>query len=221
MSVTWRKLGFDEDVSTADSKAVSAQAYAASADTSLVSANLDVDQIARSAAASADSKAVSAQSYAGSADTSAVTRLSAVDSGIVVTVTTADSKGVSAGTLAATASSAASIADSKGSVALSYATSLNTSGPISVADSKATSAGSLAGTHAARHKNGSGTDELLLSDFGEPTAVVKFDNQQATDFILHNTATMASLSSLNVSVAIGKIAYVAATSGMYVCTVAA
>jgi hypothetical protein len=38
---------------------------------------------------------------------------------------------------------------------------------------------------------------------------------------LHTTATTATLSSLNTSAAIGKVAYVTAESGIYVCTVSA
>ena len=40
-------------------------------------------------------------------------------------------------------------------------------------------------THATTHKNG-GSDELLLHEFGEPTASVEFNQQQALQFRLEN-----------------------------------
>jgi hypothetical protein len=206
MTVAWRKLGFDSDVVAASSLASVAYALASTL-SSAASEGGVVDETARTMADSAASRAVSVGLVAGSALSSAAS---------------AASQGTSAGLLAlsalSSAASAASQGTSAGLLALSAASSAAS------ADSKGTSAGTLAATHAGRHKNSSGStgaDELLLSDFGEPDAAVKFSNQQATDFVLHTTADTATLSSLNVSVAIGKIAYVTAESGVYVCTVAA
>lgn len=39
--------------------------------------------------------------------------------------------------------------------------------------------------HATSHKNG-GTDEILLHEFGEPTASVEFNGQQALTFRIEN-----------------------------------
>lgn len=67
--------------------------------------------------------------------------------------------------------------------------------------------------HATTHKNG-GTDELLLNEFGEPTAAVKFDGQQATDLVLETTATPPA------TPVVGKI-YFDTDLSAYVCTSAA
>jgi hypothetical protein len=107
---------------------------------------------------------------------------------------------VAASEAASTASSAASIADSK-------------------ADSAAVLGAALV-SHAASHMNG-GSDELTLDDLGEPTAAVNFFHQQAQNLVIHTVATTAVLSSLNTSAALGKVAYVTAESGIYVCTVSA
>lgn len=72
--------------------------------------------------------------------------------------------------------------------------------------------------HAATHKNG-GSDELLLSDFGEPTAAVKFDGQQATNFIVHQVADATALAAL--TPVVGKFAFQIDTGAPYICTVAA
>jgi hypothetical protein len=209
MTVAWRKLGFDSDVVAASSLASVAYALANTL-SSAASEGGVVDEAARTMADSAASRAVSVGLIAVSALSSAAS---------------AASQGTSAGLLAlsalSSAASAASQGTSAGLLALSAASSAAT------ALSVASSAGSLVSTlvtHAGRHKNSTastGADELLLSDFGEPDAAVKFSNQQATDFVLHTTADTATLSSLNVSVAIGKIAYVTAESGVYVCIVAA
>jgi hypothetical protein len=175
-----------------------------------------------------DSDVVAASSLASVAYALASTLSSVASEGGVIDETartmadSAASRAVSVGLIAGSASSSAASADSKATSAGLLSQSAASSA--ASADSKATSAGTLVETHASRHKNstaGTGADELLLSDFGEPDAAVKFSNQQATDFVLHTTADTATLSSLNVSVAIGKIAYVTAESGVYVCTVAA
>jgi hypothetical protein len=74
------------------------------------------------------------------------------------------------------------------------------------------------GAHATSHKN-SGSDELLLSDLGEPTAAVKFDGQQATNLIVHNVADATALAAL--TGVVGKIAFQADTLAFYGCTAAA
>ena len=131
MAVTWKQIAYQTDVSTADSKAVSAGVVGA--------AGVTAASTADSKAVIADSKAVSAGVVAGTAATSA-------------SVSTADSKAVSAGVVGAAGVTAASTADSK---AVSNVT------VISTADSKAVSAGTLAGTHATRHKNGGDDEILL------------------------------------------------------------
>ena len=131
MAVTWKQIAYQTDVSTADSKAVSAGVVGA--------ASVTAASTADSKAVIADSKAVSAGVVAATAATSAA-------------VSTADSKAVSAGTIAAGAVTAASTADSK---AVSNVTTIST------ADSKAVSAGTLAGAHAARHKDGGDDEILL------------------------------------------------------------
>jgi len=109
MALTWKQLAYQVDVSTADSKAVSAGVVASTADSKAVSAG--------TAASTADSKAVVADSKAVSAGTAASTADSkAVSAGLAAS--TADSKAVSAGTVASTASS---VATSAGTVANSHA----------------------------------------------------------------------------------------------------
>jgi hypothetical protein len=71
--------------------------------------------------------------------------------------------------------------------------------------------------HAPSHKNG-GTDELLLSDLGEPTAAVKFDGQQATNLVFHNVADATARAAL--TPVIGKIVFQADELAFYGCTVA-
>jgi hypothetical protein len=71
MAVTWKKLGFNEDITTADSKAVSAAGQATTADSKAVSAQVYADSAADSAAvqaSTADSKAVSAAGAGGGGD---------------------------------------------------------------------------------------------------------------------------------------------------------
>ncbi len=80
-----------------------------------------------------------------------------------------------------------------------------------------TTIGGAAALHAAQHKNG-GTDELLLSDFGEPTAAVKFDGQQATNFVLHTVADATARNAL--TAVVGKVAFQTDTLAAYLCTVA-
>ena len=88
MAVTWKQLGYQTDVSTADSKAVSAGAAASSA----LSTSNSADVAQSTSTSTADSKAVSAGAVASTA---------------VVNASTADSKAVSAGTAASTADSKA------------------------------------------------------------------------------------------------------------------
>lgn len=77
--------------------------------------------------------------------------------------------------------------------------------------------GGAAATHATQHKNG-GTDELLLSDLGEPTAAVKFDGQQATNFVLHTVADATARNAL--TAVVGKVVMQTDTLAAYLCTVA-
>jgi len=74
------------------------------------------------------------------------------------------------------------------------------------------------GAHASTHKDGQ-SDELLLSDFGEPTAAVKFNGQQATNLVVHNVADAAALAAL--TGVVGKVAFQADTAAFYGCTAVA
>lgn len=77
--------------------------------------------------------------------------------------------------------------------------------------------GAAATSHAAQHKNG-GSDELLLSDLGEPTAAVKFDGQQATNLSIHTVADATARNAL--TAVVGKIVFQTDTLAAYLCTVA-
>ena len=195
MAITWKQIAYQSDVSTADSKAVSAGVVGAAGVTAASTADSKaVSNV--TAISTADSKAVSAGVVAGTAATSA-------------SVSTADSKAVSAGVVGAAGVTAASTADSK---AVSNVTTIST------ADSKAVSAGTLAGTHATRHKNG-GADEILLNELGEATSAVPFNGQQGTDFVVHTVATSAAITGL--TPVPGKLAWNTADLDMWVCSVAA
>jgi hypothetical protein len=98
MAVTWKQLGYQVDVSTADSKAVSAASMATSE--GVVRAAADASLVV--VASTADSKGVSAGVLA----STALSTSNSADVAQGTTISTADSKGVSAGT-------AASVADSK------------------------------------------------------------------------------------------------------------
>lgn len=73
-------------------------------------------------------------------------------------------------------------------------------------------AGLAVALHAATHKNGQ-TDEILLNEFGEPTAAVPFNGQQATNLVLENSATPPA------TPVVGKI-YFDTDLSAYLCTVA-
>jgi len=68
--------------------------------------------------------------------------------------------------------------------------------------------------HASTHKN-SGSDELLLSDFGEPTADVEFNGQEALNFCLQNSASPPATAVL------GKLYYDTDDNCAYICTAVA
>ncbi|GAI45419.1 unnamed protein product, partial [marine sediment metagenome] len=97
--------------------------------------------------------------------------------------------------------------------------SVGTNGQVLVADSgEATGLKwAAAGAHAASHKDG-GADEILLHEFGEPTAAVPFDGQQATDLVIHTVADDAGKSGLTPLV--GKICWQTDELALYMCTVA-
>lgn len=67
--------------------------------------------------------------------------------------------------------------------------------------------------HATSHKD-SGSDEILLNEFGEPTAAVPFNGQQGTDFVLHVVADAAGRGGL--TEVEGKVCYQADTDEVYV-----
>lgn len=68
--------------------------------------------------------------------------------------------------------------------------------------------------HEASHKDGQ-TDEILLNEFGEPTAAVPFDGQQATDLVLHTVANAAA----RPTAVVGKAIFQTDELSVYVCTV--
>ena len=74
------------------------------------------------------------------------------------------------------------------------------------------------GAHAATHKDG-GADEILLNEFGEPTAAVSFDGQQATDLVLHTVADATARDAL--TPVVGKAVFQTDELSVYVCTSAA
>lgn len=69
--------------------------------------------------------------------------------------------------------------------------------------------------HEATHKN-AGSDEILLNEFGEPTAAVPFDGQQATNLVVHTVADAAG----RPTAAVGKVCWQTDTLALYACTVA-
>lgn len=79
-------------------------------------------------------------------------------------------------------------------------------------------AGGTPDAHAASHKN-AGSDEILLHEFGEPTAAVPIDGQQLTDLVLHTVADATARNALTPLV--GKICWQTDELAPYVCTVAA
>jgi len=70
-----------------------------------------------------------------------------------------------------------------------------------------------AAAHASTHKNG-GSDELLLSDFGEPTGDVECNDQEFNGFVLENGADDPATAHL------GKVYFKTGDTGVYVCTIA-
>ena len=77
-------------------------------------------------------------------------------------------------------------------------------------------AGLAVATHATTHKNGE-SDEILLNEFGEPTAAVPFDGQQATDLIIHTVVNAAG----RPDPVVAKVCWQTDTLALYACTVAA
>lgn len=71
--------------------------------------------------------------------------------------------------------------------------------------------------HATTHKN-SGSDEILLNEFGEPTAAVPFAGQQAQNLVVHNVADATARNAL--AAVIGKIVFQVDELAFYGCTVA-
>lgn len=69
--------------------------------------------------------------------------------------------------------------------------------------------------HAASHKNGA-ADEILLNEFGEPTAAVPFDGQQANDLVVHSVANAAA----RPTPVVAKICHQQDDEHLYICTVA-
>lgn len=71
--------------------------------------------------------------------------------------------------------------------------------------------------HATSHKN-SGSDEILLHEFGEPTSAVPVNGQQVTDMVLHTVADATARNAL--TAVVGKIVWQTDELAPYVCTVA-
>jgi hypothetical protein len=230
MAVTWKALAYSSEVTSA---VTSEGVVRSTADSSLT---LAISGLPTSAAVStADSKAVSAGSAASVADSKAVSEgvvRSSADSSLTVTVSTADSKAVSAASLASsqntsqvttisTADSKAVSAGTAASTADSKAVSLVT--VVSTADSKAVSAGSLATSlvnseGVVRSTADSSLTVKPFNQFGAATGPVSFAGQQAENFVIHTTATTASMTGL--TAVVGKFAFCSADLSPYVCTVA-
>lgn len=75
-------------------------------------------------------------------------------------------------------------------------------------------AGLAVAAHATTHKN-SGSDEILLHEFGEPTSAVAFSGQQATDLVVHTVANAAA----RPTPVVGKIVFQTDELAFYGCTV--
>lgn len=75
--------------------------------------------------------------------------------------------------------------------------------------------GGAPAAHAASHKN-SGSDEILLHEFGEPTSPVPIDGQQLTDLVIHTVADATARDAL--TPVLGKIAWQTDTLAAYMCT---
>jgi len=71
--------------------------------------------------------------------------------------------------------------------------------------------------HAALHKN-SGSDEILLNEFGEPTGAIAINGQQIQNAVVHQVADSTALNVL--TPVVGKFAMQIDTLAPYVCTVA-
>jgi len=72
------------------------------------------------------------------------------------------------------------------------------------------------GVHAATHKDAQ-PDEIKLNEFGEPTAAVPFDGQQATDLVVHSVANAAA----RPTPVVAKICHQQDDEHLYICTAAA
>jgi len=89
---------------------------------------------------------------------------------------------------------------------------------LNVADGADVTGDNAPQAHAASHKDG-GSDEILLNEFGEPTAAVEFDGQEIQNPVIHQVADSTALNAL--TPVVGKIAMQIDTLAPYVCTVAA
>jgi hypothetical protein len=197
MAVEYKKVGYNSDISVADSKAVSAQAYASSADTSAVTRLSTVDSTLQSQITEAGSDSV-ARSMATSAAAQASGALSAATLANG-DADTADSKAVSAAAQALAADS---------TVASSAST----------ADSKAVSAVGYLEAHHTRHISG-GADAIALNEFLPPTGTVDIDGKQLQEAVTYTVANVAALSS--VTHVVGMPIWVTAEGAVYYCTSAA
>jgi len=70
--------------------------------------------------------------------------------------------------------------------------------------------------HAASHKDG-GSDEILLNEFGEPTAAVDFNGQELQNTIIHTVADDAAKTAL--TAAVGMVCFQTDELAIRVCTV--
>jgi len=90
---------------------------------------------------------------------------------------------------------------------------------INVADGADVTGDNAPQAHAASHKN-SGSDEILLNEFGEPTGAVAINGQQLTDLIIQQVADEAAVAAYATPV-VGKILFATSELTAHICTVAA
>ena len=72
--------------------------------------------------------------------------------------------------------------------------------------------------HAASHKN-AGSDEILLNEFGEPTAAVEFNGQELQNAVIQQVANVAAVAAYATPV-VGKVLFATSELSFHVCTVA-
>jgi hypothetical protein len=182
MAVEYRKLAYSIEASTADSKAVSAQTYAGSGDTSVVTRLSTVDSQLQS------------QITAGIGSTDSEARSMATSAAAIAT--TADSKAVSAGSQVSGADSKAVSAGGQASTVLSTSNSADTSSSTrtSTADSKAVSAQAYAssGDTSAVTRLSTVDSQAVSTNLVTDSKAVSAGSQAATVLSTSNSADTSS-----------------------------